>query len=1137
MRVTVITPTYNRADLLRETIESVLHQDHPDIEYIVLDDGSSDDTASVLERYAGRIRTERHANIGETATVNKGFSLATGEAICVVSSDDPLLPGAVRHAVDALERNPEALAVYPDWAEIGTRSEFLRVNRLPAYDASNMLLSRSWGLGPGSFFRRRVLTIVGNRNPKLVYCGDMDFWARVAMHGKLIHIPRVLATHRVHAGSASVSGRGSAFAREWLEVWGSLLGSAHAPPEIRARRGEILRLAHEEAAAHYCGDERLSAVAFHLRGAIAHKYYLLAAFLKTFARNGLVRPLFWFAVGLQRLVSRVQPIDRAKFAGGTARFAVCTRFTPPHSSGQAVVLGRLLSGLAPDAYCLVSLPFHAGKTEEHFTDTLPGRRLLLPEEREIRPLRRFPEFWRRLNMLYRVWQRGRNIAAALRTESVDTIVGCSGDLLDLPASYVASRILGVRLAVYFFDDYTEQWWADPELKAFIGRLERFVAPRAALLFSPNEFMQEEIRRRHGRTSFVVRNPREAGNVPEPIAAFPAVLPEIRIVFTGAVYHLNYDILRSLLSAMGRLPDLRLTLHIYTAQSREQIEQEGIGGPQVEIHGHVSPAEAAQVQREADILLIPFSFREDAKGIVRTASTAKLADYLAAGRPILALCPDDSFLGWYLAKHECGLVVPSDAPEAIAAAIARIATDAPLRDRLRANALQLARGEFDPNTAQDVLTKSLGMLTLPTRLRARPPSAVAAGKLRVALISAYDLLGIQVNGFLLHKYFQEKGYDSRMLVYGKISSDASVHEIGGPMLRRLNESTIKLDRYFATNAVFPVLARSILANPAVQAADVVNLHLIHGAPFFSLLNLPRLSRHKRVLLSVHDMFLMTGHCVYSLGCERWKTGCGSCPDLDLPFALPRDTTARNWKLKRWVYERSKLDIVVGSRWEEERVRESPLLSRFPIHHVPYGIDTRVYKPGDWRAARTALGIPLDTQVIAFRSTPFSRNFKGTEYIERALAAYAPRKRTCLLTFEGLGGLDSLRGKYDFVELGWVFDQEKIAQALQAADIFLMPSIAEAWGMMAAESMACGTPVIVFEGTALPETIDAPRSGIAVPYKDSDALARAIAECLDKSAYLAQLRENGLRHIAAKHSFETYADGYLALYERLAATPAR
>ncbi len=1171
MLVTIITPTYNRADLLPETIESILAQDYPSIEYLVLDDGSTDDTQAVLKRYGDRIKTAHHSNMGETATVNRGFDLATGDLVCVVSSDDPLLPGAVRRMVEAFDAAPDALAAYPDWAEIGPRGEFLRTQRLPEYDFRSMIRSRSWGIGPGAFFRRSGLQLVGKRNPALVYCGDMEFWARMAMRGRLIHVPRVLATHRVHAGSASVSQRGNGLAREWVGVWHALLYLPGVPGDIVAQRRDILRATNLIAARTYCGNDRWSA--WRLRADALLPWLLEQAI--TCAK----RVLRWLRTALPR---RMRPALRRLALAGfalmvwlarrrlaistasagswlnstTSRFAVCTRFVPPLWSGQAVVLGRLLAGFPTHTYCLVSLPLYPGKPEHDFTDALPAKRLLLPEELSMtqgsgwsglprrltgrflrsrlssRPwMKRFAHQVHTLGLLYKIWQRGCNMAAALRTERVDTVVGCSGDLLDAPAAYVASRILGAKMALYLFDDYAEQWWADPPLKRLVARLERFIALRCWLLLSPNEFMQKELQLRYGRKSAVVRNPRAAGTLPAAITAFPAHPPEVSLVFTGAVYHLNYDVLRSVVAALATIHEFPARLHIYTAQPPEELEHNGLSGPHVVIHAHVPPGEAAEVQRRADILLIPFSFLAEARGIIRTAATAKLADYLAAGRPILALCPQDCFLAWYLQQHECGVVLSTDAPHRIAQVLRSIVADADLRSRLQRNALRAANTEFDPQVAQAKLKEALNLTLLPDHLCVPAPKP-QPGKLRVTHLSGYDLLGIQVNGFLLHKYLHEHGHPSSMVVYGKVSSDASVHELGGRWLRRLNWSVAGAQRLLGTHAMLVPFSYQTLHSRAVREADIVHLHLAHNAPFFSMLHLPRLSRRTHVVLSVHDMFFMTGHCIYSFDCNRWQTGCGRCPDLDIPFPLRHDTTAFNWKLKRNIFARSKLDIVIGSQWQEERVRASPILSRFPIHRIPYGIDTRIFKVGDRSAARARFGIPDDAHVVAFRSVPFSRNFKGTEFIEAALAAYMPGKRTFLLTFEAIGGLDRLREKYEFVELGWVTDQELIAQGLRAADIFLMPSVAEAFGLMAIESMACGTPVIVFEGTALPETIDAPRSGIAVPYKDSTALAEAIAACLSNPAYLAQLRENGLRHVEAKHTFEAYANGYLALYERIA-----
>src|SRR5688572_11108874 len=117
--VTIITPAYNRASFMDETIQSVLSQDYPHIEYVVLDDGSTDNTLQVLEKYRSRIILESHPNMGETRTVNKGLSMAKGAIVSIVNSDDPLLPGAVRTSVAVLQEHPDALAAYPDWNEIG----------------------------------------------------------------------------------------------------------------------------------------------------------------------------------------------------------------------------------------------------------------------------------------------------------------------------------------------------------------------------------------------------------------------------------------------------------------------------------------------------------------------------------------------------------------------------------------------------------------------------------------------------------------------------------------------------------------------------------------------------------------------------------------------------------------------------------------------------------------------------------------------------------------------------------------------------------------------------------------------------------------------------------------------------------
>lgn len=253
--VSIITPAYNRAGFLDETIQSVLGQDYPNIEYLVLDDGSKDNTQEVLRRYEGKLRWETHPNMGETRTVNKGFEMTKGEIVCVVNSDDPLLPGAVRAGVETLAGQPEALVAYPDWVFIDAESRQGRQMRLPQYDLFRMLLDFHVCMGPGTFIRRSTLAKIGLRDTQFRYAGDLEYWFRAALHGPLAHIPRILATHRVHGDSASVLAKGGPLAKELQRTLQKTMRDPLYPPELHRLHNMILRRLHYIAKNH-CANDR-----------------------------------------------------------------------------------------------------------------------------------------------------------------------------------------------------------------------------------------------------------------------------------------------------------------------------------------------------------------------------------------------------------------------------------------------------------------------------------------------------------------------------------------------------------------------------------------------------------------------------------------------------------------------------------------------------------------------------------------------------------------------------------------------------------------------------------------------------------------------------------------------------------------
>lgn len=252
--VSIITPAYNRARYLDETIQSVLKQDYPKVEYIVLDDGSTDNTREVLEKYSGQLIWETHPNMGEHRTVNKGWGMARGEFVNVLSSDDTLLPGAVSIAVDFLQLHPDVLVAFPDWDYVGPDSELIEHVRVPEFgrmlndDYLHMLKRYESRIGPGAFIRREAFALAGMRDPSLKYVADFEYWLRLGLYGEFARIPKTLATWRVHHGSASVSGAGRDMADGYVRLLDRFYSRPDLPPVVHRLRKEAYSSAHSAAA-------------------------------------------------------------------------------------------------------------------------------------------------------------------------------------------------------------------------------------------------------------------------------------------------------------------------------------------------------------------------------------------------------------------------------------------------------------------------------------------------------------------------------------------------------------------------------------------------------------------------------------------------------------------------------------------------------------------------------------------------------------------------------------------------------------------------------------------------------------------------------------------------------------------------
>ncbi len=204
-RVTVVTPSFNQARYLEETIRSVLGQDYPNLEYIIVDGGSNDGSVEIIRRYAGRLAwwvSEKDS--GQTDAVNKGFARATGEILAWLNSDDTYQPGAVREAVEVFQQHPEAGLVY---GQANYINELGRViGRFPAARTDYRRLRRGYVHIPqqAAFFRADLWRKVGPLDPTFFFAMDYDLWVRLAAEAPLVYVERVWANFRLHADAKTI---------------------------------------------------------------------------------------------------------------------------------------------------------------------------------------------------------------------------------------------------------------------------------------------------------------------------------------------------------------------------------------------------------------------------------------------------------------------------------------------------------------------------------------------------------------------------------------------------------------------------------------------------------------------------------------------------------------------------------------------------------------------------------------------------------------------------------------------------------------------------------------------------------------------------------------------------------------------
>ncbi|MBI4032695.1 glycosyltransferase [Candidatus Berkelbacteria bacterium] len=209
--ISIVTPSYNQAHFLGATIESILSQDYPNLEYIVIDGGSTDGSVDILRTYGNRIRWVSEPDRGQTDAINKGLRQTSGEIVAYLNSDDVLEPGALHRVVRTFQDHPDARWLTGQCRIINEHGQpirsFIRSYKsfwLKRYSRGKLFVT-NFIAQPATFWRRSVHDEIGYFDESLRYVMDYDFWLRLSALGDPLIVPHPLAAFRIHAASKGES--------------------------------------------------------------------------------------------------------------------------------------------------------------------------------------------------------------------------------------------------------------------------------------------------------------------------------------------------------------------------------------------------------------------------------------------------------------------------------------------------------------------------------------------------------------------------------------------------------------------------------------------------------------------------------------------------------------------------------------------------------------------------------------------------------------------------------------------------------------------------------------------------------------------------------------------------------------------
>jgi glycosyltransferase involved in cell wall biosynthesis len=405
--------------------------------------------------------------------------------------------------------------------------------------------------------------------------------------------------------------------------------------------------------------------------------------------------------------------------------------------------------------------------------------------------------------------------------------------------------------------------------------------------------------------------------------------------------------------------------------------------------------------------------------------------------------------------------------------------------------------------------------------------LARPRLSAALFSTMTTSGAGYAALRVHRGLRQAGVRSQIFT----TTDDHYEEPGHVLIEHPSGNYKQWRRLFrmvdSTKTIFTVNDDHIPTAALLKMAepfDVINLHW--HARFLSVENIAALTwSGKPVVMTIRDMFPVTGGCHYFHGCDGWQKDCATCPQI--PYDMP-GFPAAVLDMKRRLYNFDNLTLVALSRHTRDLLARAPAFRDCRIEIIPNSIETDVFRPYDRIAARKALGLPLDRKIIGYVPS-YSSEVKGFRELAAALSqlnAVVPGLDPFVMLV-GNAATAAEAITLDKVSLGYISENQDLARAYSAADIIVVPSLEETFSNTAAEAISCGVPVVGFRTGAIGDLAINGKTGYTCEVGDIAGLARGIATTLTGP----DMRQACRRHAEETLSFLTQAHRYQDLFTDL------